>query len=158
MNDRMKRNLLKAMGLGLGLSVVSGCAGAQPGGRSVSILKFNYTARYIGDVVVDGAWTGGVDAFSGGGKSAEGLMAPSDPNRAAIIQVKWVVADDYDVATNTYTRRPDERREAAVEVARPFPTNPSYLILHFYPDGHVEAELEADRPKRRIPQPAGYHR
>ena len=154
MIDIMKRTLIKALTLG----VVSGCASAEPNGRSVSIAKFNYTDRYIGDVIVDGAWTGGVDAFGGGSKLAQGLLAPSDSDRVAVLKVKWVVADLYDVAANKYSRRPDEPREASVEVARPYPTNPSYLILHFYPDGRVEAELEADRPKRRIPPPAGYHR
>jgi hypothetical protein len=154
MIDTMKRTLIKALTLG----AVSGCAGAEPSGRSVSIAKFNYTDRYIGDVIVDGAWTGGVDAFGGGSKLAQGLLAPSGSDRVAVLKVKWVVADLYDVAANKYSRRPDESHEASVEVARPYPTNPSYLILHFYPDGRVEAELEADRPKRRIPPPAGYHR
>jgi hypothetical protein len=153
MIDTMKRTLIKALTLG----AVSGCAGAEPNGRSVTTLTFNYTERYIGDVVVDGAWTGGADAFGMGG-GAQGLLAPSDPNRVAVLKVKWVVADLYDVAANKYSRRPDESHEASVEVARPYPTNPSYLVLHFYPDGHVEAELEADRAKRRIPPPAGYHR
>jgi hypothetical protein len=153
MIDAMKRNLLKAMGLG----AVSGCAAAAPKSRSVTTLSFNYTGRYIGDVVVDGAWAGGVDAYGMGG-GAQGLLAPSDPSRVAVLKVKWIVADDYDVASNKYSRRSDEPHEASVEVARPYPANPSYLVLHFFPDGHVEAELEADRPKRRIPPPPGYHR
>jgi hypothetical protein len=153
MIDLMKRNLLKALGLG----VISGCAGAKSPSRSVTTLTFNYTGRYIGDVVVDGAWTGGADAYGMGG-GAQGLLAPSDPTRVAVLKVKWVVADDYDLATNKYTRRPDEPHEASVEVARPYPSDPRLLVLHFYPDGHVEAELEADRPKRRVLPPAGYHR
>ena len=154
MIDLMKRNLIKAIGLG----VVSGCAGAQTPGRSVSTVKFNYTGRYIGDVIVDGAWTGGVDAYGGGGKLAEGLLAPSDPNRQAVLKVKWSVGSYYSIPDDSYTRAPIEEKVASVEVAKPYPPNPSYLVLHFYPDGHVEAELEADRPKRRIPPPPGYHR
>lgn len=154
MIDSMKRSLLVTLGIG----AVGGCAAAGQTRRSVSIAKFNYTDRYIGDVVVDGVWTGGVDAFGGGSKLAEGLIAPTDANRAAVLKVKWVVADEYDVASNKYMRRPDEPHEASVEVAPRYPANPSYLVIHFYPDGHVEAELEADRPKRRIPPPAGYHR
>jgi Protein of unknown function (DUF3304) len=154
MIDTMKRTLIKALTLG----AVSGCASAEPKGRSVSTVKYNYTDRYIGDVVVDGAWAGGVDAHGGGGDRIQGLMAPSNSSRVAVLNVKWVVADVYDIATNKYSRRTDEPHQASVEVARPYPANPSYLVLHFYQDGHVEAELEADRPKRRIPAPAGYHR
>lgn len=149
----MKRTLLKL----LGLSVLSGCASAQGEGRSVTTLAFNYTGRYIGDVVVDGAWTGGVHAYGNGG-GAQGLLAPKDPNKEVVLKVSWVVADDYDVAANKYTRRPDEPKSANIELPHPHPLDPSYLVLHFYPDGHVEAELEPDRPKRRIPQPPGYHR
>lgn len=154
MTDLMKRHLLKAVGLGM----LSGCAAAAPAGRSVSIVKFNYTDRYIGDVAVNGVWAAGVDAFGGGGDRIQGLLSPSNANATVSLKVTWVVADDYDVASNKYSRRSGEPRESAVEVARPYPVNPSYLVLHFYPDGHVEAELEADRPKRRIPPPPGYHR
>ena len=155
MIDFMKRNLLKVIGLG----AVSACAVAEPKGRSVTTFTFtfNYTGRYIGDVVVDGAWTGGADAYGMGG-GAQGLLAPSDPNRIAVLKVKWAVGSYYSIAEDSYTRTPIEEKSANVEVARPHPPNPSYLVLHFYPDGRVEAELEADRPKRRIPPPPGYHR
>ena len=150
----MKRRLVKV----LALSAVSGCAGAEPKGRSVNTVVLNYTGRYIADVVIDGVWVGSASAYSGDGNRVQGLLAPADSTRAVVLDVKWIVADVYDVATNKYSRRPDEPHRASVEVARPYPANPSYLVLHFYPDGHVEAELEADSPKRRIPPPAGYRR
>lgn len=153
MIDTMKRHWLKL----LGAALMGGCAQAQPAGRAVTTVTFNYTDRYLGDITVDGAWTGGADAFGMGG-GAEGLLAPSDPSRKAVLHVRWVIADIYDVPSNTYSRRPDEPRTAEVPVAWPYPASPDYLVLHFYPDGHVEAELEADRPKRRIPPPPGYHR
>ena len=107
---------------------------------------------------MDGVWAGAANAYGGEGNRVQGLLAPSDPNRIAVLKVKWIVADDYDVALNKYTRRPDEPHEVSIEVARPYPPNPRLLVLHFYPDGRVEAELEADLPKRRIPRPPGYHR
>ena len=154
MIDHMKRNGLRVLGAGL----LAGCAQVRPQGRSVSIVKFNYTDRYLGDVVVDGAWAAGVDAFGGGGDRVQGLLAPSDPNRKAVLKVQWDVGSIYDITSNTYARAPITRRTAEVAVAWPYPPNPSYLVLHFYPDGRVEAELEADRPKRRIALPPGYHR
>ena len=154
MIDRMKRSFLALMGV----VAVTGCGAAEPTNRSVSTVVINYTGRYIGDVVVNGVWVGAADAYSGEGNRVEGLLAPSDSSRAALLQVKWVLADDYDIAKNKYTRRPDELHEAAVQITRPFPANPSYLVLHFFSDGRVEAELEADRPKRRFAPPPGYHR
>lgn len=158
MIDSMKRNWLKALGLG-GLATLAGCATAQTGGRGVAATAFNYTNRYIRDILADGAWIGGVDAYGGsGGKTAQGLLAPSDPNRKVVLKVEWVVADVYDVPTNKYTRMPDEKHSSDVPVAWPYPAAPEYLALHFYPDGRVEAELVEGRPKRRIPYPTGYQR
>jgi Protein of unknown function (DUF3304) len=150
----MKRNLLKAIGLG----AISGCAATEPTGRSVNTVVINYTDRYIAEVAVNGTWAGAADAYSGEGNRVQGLLAPSDPNRQVVLKVKWIVSGRLDFSTNRYVELPVEEKSASVEVARPFPANPSYLILHFYPDGHVEAELEADRPKRRIPPPPGYPR
>lgn len=156
MIDSMKRNWLKVLGFG-SLAALAGCAKAQTGGRAVSTGYFNYTNRYIGDVVIDGAWIGGGDAYGMGGY-AQGLLAPSDPARKVILKVGWIVADVYDVQTNKYTRMPDEKHIANVPLAWPYPVAPDYLFLHFYPDGRVEAELVEGRPKRRIPPPTGYQR
>jgi hypothetical protein len=156
MIDTMKRNWIKALGMS-GLAALTGCASAQPQSRSVSTGFFNYTNRYIGNVVVDGAWIGGGDAYGMGGY-AQGLMAPSDPNRKAVLKVEWDVGSVYDVASDTYTRTEVTRLKAEVPVAWPYPANPRLLILHFYPDGRVEAELEENQPKRRIPKPPGYQR
>ncbi len=156
MIDSMKRNWLKVLGLG-SLATLTGCATAQTGGRGVSTGFFNYTNRYIGDVMVDGVWIGGGDAY-GMRAYAQGLLAPSDPNKKAILKVEWNVGSTYDVASDSYTREPIEKHAANVPVAWRYHKNPRLLILHFYPDGHVEAELEEDQPKRRIPPPTGYQR
>ena len=75
-----------------------------------------------------------------------------------MLKVKWVVGSLYSVAEDSYTRMPPGKKQADVEVVPPHPANPSYLVLHFYPDGRVEAELEPGRVKRRIPKPPGYPR
>ena len=152
--DPMKRTLLKFIGLG----TLAGCASAKAQGRSVSAIPINYTDRYIADVMIDGTWAGSANAYGGEGNRIEGFIAPTDPNKRVVLKVTWVVGSQYEVATNQYSRRPPEPREANVELPVPHPANPSYLILHFYPDGHVEAELSSDLPKRRIPRPTGYHR
>lgn len=155
MIDVMKRKLLQVLGLGM----VSGCSVAQTqgggAGRSLTIVSLNYTDRYLGDIVVDGAWTGGSHAFSNGG-GAQGLLAPTDPERKVILKVQWQISGLYNIETQEYSRMPVEARSADVPVAWPYPKDPSYLVLHFFQDGRVEAELVADRPKRRIPQPPGF--
>ena len=152
--DPMKRALLKLFGL----AALGGCASAMGEGRSVSAVVINYTDRYIADVSVNGRWAGSANAYGGEGNRVEGFLAPRETDKKVVLKVKWIVADTYDIATNKYTRKPDESRQVDVELSRPYPSNPSYLILHFFPDGHVEVELSADRPARKIPKPAGYHR
>lgn len=148
----MKRTLLKL----LGLSALTGCASALGEGRSVSIDQYNYTNRYIGDITVNGVWAGEVGAYRGGGSRVQGLLAPQDSNKQIVLKVKWIVADIYDLATNTYTRKRDEPREAEVELPRPYPADADLLVLHFYPDGHVEAEVTGKRNNRRVPPPTGF--
>lgn len=150
----MKRAMLKL----LGLAALSGCASARGEGRSVSAVVINYTDRYIADVSVNGRWAGAANAYGGEGNRVEGFFAPNDQKMPLKLTIKWVLSDIYDVATNKYTRYPELAKETEIELQLPYPSNPSYLILHFFQDGHVEAELSADRPSRKIPKPAGYHR
>jgi hypothetical protein len=147
----MKRALLKLFGL----AALGGCASARGESRSVSIDQYNYTDRYIGDITVNGVWAGSVGAYEGGGSRVQGLLAPRQTDKKIVLKVKWIVADTYDVATNKYTRKPDEPREAAVELPTPYPSDADLLVLHFYPDGHVEAEMTGNRKNRRIPAPDG---
>jgi hypothetical protein len=153
MINPMKRQLLKLFGL----AALSGCAQAQTKSRSVSAVVLNYTDRGIDQVLVDGVFAGIANAYGGEGNRVQGLLAPTDPKRVAVLHVKWVISSVYDLEKDNYTRIPVEKHEAKVELAQPYPANPDYLVLHFYPDGHVEAELEAGRVKWRIPRPSGYH-
>ena len=150
--DPMKRAILKL----LGLAALSGCAWARGEGRSVSAVVINYTDRYIADVSVNGQWAGAANAYGGEGNRVEGFIAPSEPKKI-VLKVKWNIGSYYSVENDSYTRAPIESRSADVEIAKPYPLNPSYLILHFYSDGHVDAELSSERPVRKIPRPAGYH-
>lgn len=150
----MKRAILKL----LGLAALSGCASARGESRSVSIDQYNYTDRYIGDITVNGVWAGSVGAYEGGGSRVQGLIAPTDSDKKIVLKVKWSVGSYYSVENNTYTRAPTESRLADVELPTPYPAGADLLVLHFYPDGHVEAELTGNRRNRRIPLPTGYHR
>lgn len=150
----------------MGLLVVAGCqfpfADSKDDevdlvNQGVTITSYNYTDRALNDVTVDGVWTGGAHAYSLGGGAA-GLLAPKDRSHQHSVKVKWEVQDYYDVKTNRYLRpapRP-ESHEALVPIDFPYPERMNYLILHFYPDGHVEAELTERMPEQRIPPPEGF--
>ncbi|WP_422506877.1 DUF3304 domain-containing protein [Stenotrophomonas sp. GZD-301] len=127
----------------------AGCARAmaKPKPRSpyLTLFAFNYSDRYLHDVRVDGKWMGGVSAYTNGG-SVMGPLAPKH-DKPLSIRVEWELSDRYDLTTNTYqTVGPREPRSAVVTVRQPYPPDPRTLLLHFYQDGHVEAEL-IDRSK-----------
>lgn len=149
--DPVRRTLLKLLSLG----VLSGCATARGEGRSVSIDKYNYTDRYIADVTVNGTWAGGVGAYRGGGDRVQGLLGPRDLNKRIVLKIKWSIGSYYSLESNIYTRAPIEEHSAEVEILPPHPADADLLVLHFYPDGRVEAELTGNRTNRRIPPPAG---
>lgn len=153
--SRLRRTLLSVAALA---PFLGACAMAkpEPSSRSVTIVAFNYTNRYVADISVNGVWAGGANAFSGGG-GAEGLTAPMQATAPIVLRVQWRLSGLYNIESNTYTRLPSTSHEAEVTVAMPAPYNPRMLVLHFYPDGRVEAELEAHNPRRRIPPPQGYH-
>lgn len=126
----------------------------EPTSRSISITGFNYTNRYIADVTVNGVWAGGISAYGGGGSRVEGLTAPIQATETIVLKVKWRLSGVYNLETDTYARVPSTEHEADVTLPMPAPYNPRLLVLHFYPDGRVEAELEAQNPRRRVPPPS----
>ncbi len=129
--------------------------------RSLSLFAFNYTDRGFLEITVDGMWMGGVDAYVNGG-SAIGPRPPRDRSKQHTVEVKWVIsASYYDLGANKYIKDGEVvTRQVAVPIKFPYPDDPGDLILHFYPDGRVEAEM-IDRKDnkfdfRRIPIPEGH--
>ncbi len=114
----------------------------------LTLFAFNYSERNLGNIVVDGHWMGSARPYTNGGTA----MGPKAPRRGkpVVLQVSWDRGSVYDLETRSY--RPDSlvpgRQKAEVVVKQPYPEDPSELILHFYQDGHVEAEL-MERGKRR---------
>ena len=146
-------------------ALLAGCATAlaknreQP--RSLTLFAFNYTDRAILDITVDGMWLGSASAYTNGG-TAMGPRPPRDRSTPHSVNVTWRVSGLYDMASDTYTRMPVEEKRATVPLKFPYPDDPKELILHFYPDGSVEAELidrkENPFDSRRIPIPEGHRR
>lgn len=106
----------------------------------LTLFAFNYSDRYLYDTRVDGKWMGGVSAYTNGG-SVMGPLAPRG-SKPITLNVTWKLSGRYDLKTNTYEEiGPMEPRSAQVTVKQPYPSDPRTLLLHFYQDGRVEAEL-----------------
>jgi len=145
-------------------ALVSGCVSSsvmagEKKSRFLTLFAFNYTDRYIMNIVVDGVWMGGADAYTNGG-SAMGPRPPRDRNKVHVVDVTWEVSGRYDMASNKYERVPVEQKSESVPIKFPYPDDPDELVLHFYPDGHVEAEMVGNSESvfdfRRIPIPEGH--
>ena len=148
------------------IALLSGCASAAAQSkngnkaRSLKLFAFNYTDRSLLNITVDGMWMGKASAYKQGG-GAMGPRPPRDLTRQHTIEVKWEISDRYDLETNKYVAvGPLEPRQAVIPIRMPYPENPNELILHFYPDGRVEAEMISRQDNvfdfRRIPVPEGH--
>lgn len=149
------------------VAVLAGCTSASAPtkgadrARSLKLFAFNYTDRGILNITVDGMWMGIANAYKQGG-GAMGPRPPRDLSKQHSVDVKWEIsASYYDLTINKYVRDGElVQRSASVPIKFPYPENPNELVLHFYPDGRVEAEM-IDRQDnvfdfRRIPIPEGH--
>jgi hypothetical protein len=103
---------------------------------ALEINGFNYTDLYIDSFEVNGQ--GGGNLFvstpdSGGGKGVCCASWRPDSKAPVKVTIKW-------------TR--DQKRwcEQDVSLTGPVPSHPRHLGVHFFPDGHIEAELAEDYP------------
>ncbi len=145
--------------LGGAMLLLSACSQCNPGAKtdgkpvrpaedkftvdksvSLEINGFNYTDLYIDGFIVNGQGGGNIfvsSPKSGGGGSVccvslwPGLELPTT------LKVEW-------------TRDNNRWCIADVVLKGPVPPNPQHLGIHFFPDGHIEAELSEDYPALRL--------
>lgn len=158
-----RRRTLAALISALAMAV-TGCAGGAgdapangtPKRKYLTLAAFNYSDRTLLDITVDKIWMGSAGAYTTGGS----VMGPpvwkeSDFRFGATrhMVVRWRDGSRYDLKTNRYINDGQKSvpREALAEIKipKPFPPNPWLILLHFYPDGHVEGEL-VDRSVRQF--------
>lgn len=146
---------------------LAGCAVALAKNRGqtkpLTLFAFNYTDRAVLDISVDGVRLGNADAYTNSG-TAMGPRAPRDRSREHSVDVAWnISASYYDLGTNKYIDDGElVSRQASVPLKFPYPEDPKELILHFYSDERVEAELIGRQENpfdfRRVPIPEGHKR
>jgi hypothetical protein len=100
-------------------------------GHDLTLYGYNYTDTEIGSFEVNGQGGGNVEVSipeAGGGKSVCCITVVSPLQQAMPVKIKW-------------TRDSETWCEQFVELKPPLPTNPKYLEVHFYPDGHLEVAV-----------------
>ena len=107
---------------------------------SLEINGLNYTDLYIDGFLVNGQGGGNIfvsTPTSGGGKSACCVSFWPGAELPATLKIKW-------------TRDNNRWCEAEAVLKQFVPPNPQHLGIHFYPDGHIEAEITEEFPPLRL--------
>lgn len=149
----------------MSIVVVAGCAAKAAKSDKPIFMRlfgFNYTDRYLRFVRVDGNYLGGLNAYLNGGSSSMGRQKFN--GKPVAVRVTWEEGNHYDLATNKHVRDGHAvGREALVDVKHPYPKDADTLVLHFLPDGTVEAEFvmrnvdKWDVRRMPVPKEHSYH-
>jgi hypothetical protein len=111
---------------------------ADPEPVLLEINGFNYTDLYI-------------DSFEVNGQSGGNLFvsSPTSGGGGSVCCMRWVPGSQLPLRVS-WTR--DRKRWCEQEVPLPPPRDgiPRHLGVHFFPDGHIEAELTADHPAVKL--------
>ena len=125
-----------------------------PPGTSVelTIMGYNYTDKGINDFYIDGTSGGNLSVSSasggGGGSVCCALYTTGQP--APDVDVRWQTdACTYNIRHDRVGTEFNDifsiYKTAAVKVGS-VATNPKYLEIHIFPDGHVKRPLQASSP------------
>jgi uncharacterized protein DUF3304 len=107
---------------------------------SLEINGFNYTDLYIDSFSVNGQGGGNINVSSptsGGGGSVCCVLFSRGSALPLRVKVKW-------------TRDGERWCEQEVLITGPIPVSPEHLGVHFFPDGHIEAEITENYPKPKL--------
>ncbi|QRO01443.1 DUF3304 domain-containing protein [Archangium violaceum] len=107
---------------------------------ALEINGFNYTDLYIDSFEVNGQGGGNLyvsSKTSGGGGSVCCASWTPGTDAPLPVRIRW-------------TRDRKRWCEQEVPIRSPVPVNPQHLGVHFFPDGHIEAEITEAPPRLKI--------
>jgi hypothetical protein len=128
----------------------------------LAIIGYNYTDRPIADFAVNGQGGSNVELSTlgaGGGKESCCVVMSRNTRTPFTVEVKYQMDALEAYPPRRIIEPAGPYKTKMVEVTGPIPSDPKYLELHFYPDGHIEAAISGrDGPslprlkfKRRLP-------
>jgi len=106
----------------------------------LEINGYNYTDLYVDSFEVDGQGGGDLEVSStttGGGKGVCCMGFRPGTKLPVELTIKW-------------TRDRKRWCEKTTVLQGPVPANPRHLGVHFFPDGHIEAEITEDYPDLKL--------
>ena len=128
----------------LGALAVASLAGCAKEPDALAIVGYNYTDRAIADFSVNGAGGGSLELSmpTGGGGGIVCCVALSRHTKTPF----WVDVEYRKDALESYPPRKVVEPAGAyiktkVQITGEIPSDPAYLEIHFYPDGHIEGAI-----------------
>ncbi|MET3449114.1 DUF3304 domain-containing protein [Ralstonia sp. 1138] len=121
---------------------LSGCAKEEP--YMLAIIGYNYTDRAIAFFGVNGQGGSNVELSTptaGGGKESCCVVMRKGTKTPFKVEVMYEMDALESYPPRKIIEPPGPYLTRQVEVTGPVPPDPSYLEIHFYPDGHIEAAL-----------------
>jgi hypothetical protein len=146
----------------IGLLAIMGLSGCKQEPYMLGIVGYNYTDRAVADFAVNGQGGSNLELSTptaGGGKMSCCVVMSRSTKTPFWVDVKYKMSALESYPPRKVIEPSGPYKEARVEVKGPIPPDPSYLEVHFYPDGHIEAAISgSDGPspprlklERRLP-------
>jgi hypothetical protein len=149
----------------LGALAVASLSGCREQPYMLGIIGYNYTDRAVADFAVNEQGGSNLELSTpttGGGKMSCCVVMDRSTKTPFWVNVKYQMD-----ALETYLPRriiepSTPYRETRVEVKGPIPPDPSYVEIHFYPDGHIEGAISGpdgpSPPRLKLEARSGYAR
>lgn len=110
----------------------------------LGVFGYNYTDRAVANFSVNGAGGGNVELSTptaGGGKTMCCVVMDRDTKTPFWVDVKYQMDALEAYPPRTVIESAGPYKTVRVKVTGPIPPDPSYLEIHFYPDGHIEGAI-----------------
>ncbi|MGF7192488.1 hypothetical protein JOE11_005566 [Robbsia andropogonis] len=154
----MKKHSAFLFFLAVCLLLLNSCTYAKPIG--LALMGYNYTDQKLAwfsvtdekGTSVNGGPVTLSSPTSGGGGGVCCVMLNPKTTKPTRLQIRWAIDSVTDA--NGHVVTPEVEKNAWVTVSPPFPADPGYFEVHFYPDGHVEVAVTQyiSEPRLKFPR------
>ena len=128
----------------VGVVMLVGVVGCTKDPYELDVVGYDYTDRAIADFSVNGAGGGNIELSTptaGGGKYACCVLLSRNTVTPFLVDVVYQRDAFESYPPRKVIEPAGQYVKVKVEVKGPIPSNPGYLEIHFYPDGHIEGAI-----------------
>jgi len=142
----MRKIVKRVIFLGVGLLVFASLASSAEDPYELDVVGYDYTDRAIADFSVNGAAGGNLElstSTDGGGIYSCCVLLRRSTKTPFFVDVEYRRDALESYPPRKVIEPAGQYIKVKVEVKGPIPSNPGYLEIHFYPDGHIEGAISS---------------